>query len=205
MPFAILLHDLIHKLKPIKVQDTRIPLVVTYNLSNPNVVGLVTKYWPIQSTTHCASLLKKPASLRFQTKHKSAGQIGQNETKTQQRTAPTIHKRLPCTRHGCQSCKLIKRCTVLPQNNQQYKLAKNLDYNTYNVINLIDYNMCNKQYVGKNKSKCSLPDLKNIRHNRHTPVSKHYNLSSHKQCTNLAYPIPTILTESIKTTSIGRC
>ena len=55
---------------------------------------------------------------------------------------------------------------------------------------------CNKQYVGETKRRFITrfkEHLADIRHNRNTPVAKHYNLSSHKNNTTPVFPLPTIL------------
>ena len=76
------------------------------------------------------------------------------------------------------------------------KLAQNVDCNTNNMVYLLECNKCNKQYVGETKRKFIIrfkEHLADIRHNRVTPVAKHYNLNSHKNNTTPVFPIPSIL------------
>ena len=64
------------------------------------------------------------------------------------------------------------------------KLTKNVDCNTNHSISPIECNQCNKQYVGETKRKFIThfkEHLADIWHNRDTPVTKHYKLSSHKK------------------------
>ena len=35
----------------------KLPLVLTYNLTNPDVIGLVTKFWPILQTSVKGAIL----------------------------------------------------------------------------------------------------------------------------------------------------
>ena len=97
---------------------------------------------------------------------------------------------------NCQTCKLIKRRDKLPQNNQEYKLAKDVNCQTNNVVYLLECTRCKKQYVGETKWNFLTPfkeHLADILHNRDTPISKHFNLNSHKMAATPAQPIPTIL------------
>ena len=67
------------------------------------------------------------------------------------------------------------------------KLAQNVDCNTNNVVYLLECNKCKKQYIGETKRKFIVrfkEHLADIRHNRDTPVAKHYNLNSHKNDTH---------------------
>ena len=73
------------------------------------------------------------------------------------------------------------------------KLAQNVDFNTNNVVYLLE---CNKEYVGETKRNFIIwfkEHLSDIRHNRDTPVAKHYTLNSHKNNTTPVFPLPTIL------------
>ena len=84
----------------------------------------------------------------------------------------------------------------LPQNNREYKLAKDVNCLTNNVVYLLECTRCKKQYVGETKRNFLTrfkEHLADIRHNRDTPVAKHFNLNSHKTAATPAQPIPTIL------------
>ena len=57
--FAVLHHDLVHKSVKKTASESPTPLVTTYNKTNPDLMGLIHKYWPIlQSTTRGATLFK---------------------------------------------------------------------------------------------------------------------------------------------------
>ena len=57
--FAVLHYDLIHKSVKKTASESRTPLMTTFNTTNPVLMGLVDKYWPIlQSTTRRAILFK---------------------------------------------------------------------------------------------------------------------------------------------------
>ena len=60
----ILHHDLIHKPVTRIATTNRLPLVLTYNLTNPDVIGLVTKFWPILQTSVKGAILFKDLPVR---------------------------------------------------------------------------------------------------------------------------------------------
>ena len=105
-----------------------------------------------------------------------------------------------CQKQDCQTCKLIKRRDKLPQNNREYKLAKDVNCQTNNVIYLLECTCCKTQYVGETKRNFLTrfkEHLADIRHNRDTPISKHFNLNSHKMAATPAQLIPTILSRIV--------
>ena len=86
----------------------------------------------------------------------------------------------------------------LPQNNREYKLAKDVNCQTNNVVYLLECTRCKKQYVGETKRNFLTrfkEHLADIRHNRDTPVANYFNLNSHKTAATQAQPIPTILSQ----------
>ena len=194
--FAVLHHDLIHKSAKKTASESRTPLVITYNRTNPDLMGLVHKYWPIlQSTTRGATVFKNPP-VRAYRRSENLRDILVRATLKPLNTQQTKHIQQPCTRQDCQTCKLLKRRNVLPTKDRDMKLAQNVDCNTNNVVYLLECNKCKKQYVGETKRKFIVrfkEHLADIRHNRDTPVAKHYNLNSHKNNTTLVFPIPSIL------------
>ena len=62
--FAVLHHDLIHKPVTKRATMNRLPLVLTYNLTNPDIIGLVTKFWPILQTSVKGAILFKDPPVR---------------------------------------------------------------------------------------------------------------------------------------------
>ena len=194
--FAVLHHDLIHKSAKKTASESRTPLVITYNRTNPDLMGLVHKYWPIlQSTTRGATVFKNPP-VRAYRRSENLRDILVRATLKPLNTQQTKHIQQPCTRQDCQTCKLLKRRNVLPTKDRDMKLAQNVDCNTNNVVYLLECNKCKKQYVGETKRKFIVrfkEHLADIRHNRDTPVAKHYNLNSHKNNTTPVFPIPSIL------------
>ena len=194
--FAVLHHDLIHKSVTKRATNNRLPIVLTYNLTNPDIIGLVTKFWPIlQTSVKGAILFKDPPVRAFRRSpnlrdHLVKAALKSNTPKT------TPYPQQFCKKQDCQTCKSIKRRDKLPQNNREYKLAKDVNCLTNNVVYLLECTRCKKQYVGETKRNFLTrfkEHLADIRHNRDTPVAKHFNLNSHKTAATPAQPIPTIL------------
>ena len=194
--FAVLHHDLIHKPVTKRATNNRLPIVLTYNLTNPDIIGLVTKFWPIlQTSVKGAILFKDPPVRAFRRSpnlrdHLVKAALKSNTPKT------TPYPQQFCKKQDCQTCKSIKRRDKLPQNNREYKLAKDVNCQTNNVVYLLECTRCKKQYVGETKRNFLTrfkEHLADIRHNRDTPVAKHFNLNSHKTAATPAQPIPTIL------------
>ena len=194
--FAVLHHDLIHKPVTKRATTNRLPIVLTYNLTNPDVIGLVTKFWPILQTSVKGAILFKDPPVRAYRRspnlrdHLVKAALKSNTPKT------TPYPQQFCKKQDCQTCKLIKRRDKLPQNNREYKLAKDVNCQTNNVVYLLECTRCKKQYVGETKRNFLTrfkEHLADIRHNRDTPVAKHFNLNSHKSAATPAQPIPTIL------------
>ena len=127
--------------------------MITYNETNPDLMGLVHKYWPIlQSTTRGATLFKNPP-VRAYRRGENLRDILVRATLKPLNTQQTKHIQQPCTRQDCQTCKLLKRRNVLPAKDRNMKLAQNVDCNTNNVVYLLECNKCKKQYVGETKRK----------------------------------------------------
>ena len=143
--FAVLHHELIHKPVTRRATMNRLPLVLTYNLTNPDVIGLVTKFWPIlQTSVKGAILFKDPPVRAFRRSpnlrdHLVKAALKSNTPKT------TPYPQQYCKKQDCQPCKLIKRRDKLLQNNREYKLAKDVNCQTNNVVYLLECTRCKKQ------------------------------------------------------------
>ena len=114
-PFAILHQDLIHKPVTKRATTNRLPLVLTYNLTNPDIIGLFTKFRRIlQASVKGAILFKDPPVRAFKQSpnlrdHSVKAALKSNTPKT------TPYSLKSCKKQDCQTCKLIKRWDKLPQ------------------------------------------------------------------------------------------
>ena len=151
--------------------------------------------WGVGGATRGAILLKNPPVRAYRRSENLRDILVRAKLKPLN-TQQTKHIQQPCTHQDCQTCKLLKRHNVLPTKNRDMKLVQSVDCNTNNVAYLLECNKCNKQYVGETKRKFIIrfkEHLADIRHNRDTPVAKHYNLISHKNNTTPIFPIPSVL------------
>ena len=159
--YAILQHhDLIHKPVTKRVKTNRLPLVLTYNLTNPDVIGLITKFWPIlQTSVKGAILFKDPPVRAFRQSPNLLDHLVNAALKSNvPRTTP--YPKQSGKKRDCPTCKLIKRRDKLPQNNREYKLAKDINCQTNNVVYLLECTRCKKLYVGARQSETSSHDLR---------------------------------------------
>ena len=149
--FAVLHHDLIHKPVTKRATNNRLPIVLTYNLTNPDIIGLVTKFWPIlQTSVKGAILFKDPPVRAYRRSPNLRDHLVKAALKSN--TPKTIpYPQQFCKKQDCQTCKFIKRRDKLPQNNREYKLAKDVNCQTNNVVYLLECTRCKKQYVGETK------------------------------------------------------
>ena len=105
--FVVLHLDLIHKSVKKTASESCTPLVITYDKTNPDLMGLVYKYWPIlQSTTRGAILFKNPP-VRAYRWSENLQDILVHATLKPLNTQQTKHIQQSCTHQDCQTCKLL--------------------------------------------------------------------------------------------------
>ena len=180
--FAVLHHDLIHKPVTKRATTNRLPIVLTYNLTIPDVIGLVTKFWPIlQTSVKGAILFKDPPVRAFRRSpnlrdHLVKAALKSNTPKT------TPYPQQFCKKQDCQTCKLIKRRDKLP-NLQKTSIVKptmsSISWNAHVAKN----NMSAKQsetslHVSRNISLIS--DIIETHQSLNTLTSTHTNRQPHR-------------------------
>ena len=143
-------HDLIHKPVTKRATMNRLPLVLTYNLANLDVIGLATKFWLILQTSVKGTILFKDPPVRaFRRSPNLRDHLVKAALKS--KAPKTPYPKQSCKKQDCQTCKLLKRQDKLPQNNREYKLAKDVNCQTNNVGYLLECTRDKKQYVGETK------------------------------------------------------
>ena len=180
------------KQKNSDTSPTRIPLVMNYNPRNPEIMQSIKKHWPLlQSSNQCKDLFKDPPIMAYRRPKNLKDFLVRAKLNNSIPHPPTTS----CEREECAICSdLIKN----PPNVHRItrKVIKHMtDINccTENVVYLLTCTTCEKQYVGETKRQFRIrykEHLADIKHNRDTPVAKHFNLQSHNP---KIFPQPRIL------------
>ena len=170
----------------------RTPVVLTFHPTNPPVIQLIHKYWPLlEGAKHPDLYASKPI-----TAYRRLPNIKDQIVRAQISYPPTnkgtqghtlLNYREKCQNSKCTICPLIQKGNRFTSHytKRSYTLKKVLldqDCMMYNIIYLITCTKCKKQYVGETKRTLLIrtkEHLADIKHNRDTPVAKHFNTEGH--------------------------
>ncbi len=170
---------------------TRMPLVLTYNACNPNILGIFRKHWPTLSVSPlCSEIFQEPPMLAHKrTKNLKdllvRSQINTGHTPTQTPTQRTTNQEtIPsCTIRNCKSCiMLLPGPIASSKTGESFPVNRGIKCATRNVVYVITCQKCKKQYVGETKRAVGLR-LKehhlDVRKEKTSPVAQHFNLPGH--------------------------
>ena len=170
-----------------KVKEKLI-LILDHNPRNPDVLGILNKYWPILDRSSSTRKLldydimiayRKPKSLMD---HLCSTDL--KETTKQGEKNFSI-----CRKPGsCTVCpKLNKTGSIISNSTKRkYKCVKKFSCKSENVIYCIECKTCGHQYVGQTKNQLKFRihnHLSNIRTKSDTPIGRHFN--THPVCMNI--------------------
>jgi hypothetical protein len=179
-----------------KEKNTRQVLVTTFNPANPNLMGIVRKYWPILQTSRTLSRLfpQEPMCAFRRPKNLKdilvSARVGSDSTDslTPQLSTP---KNTACGTWRCNYCIQLDKSNQALSSflgiNIKTKILCRTSCHTTNVIYLITCLKCRTQYVGETKRKIRQRMYEHIRSIQKfgpaiqsTPVSEHFNLCCKK-------------------------
>ena len=89
-----------------------------------------------------------------------------------------------CNKHNCSTCKHSSKNSRLHSNriNKTFNIHGHITCNSTNLIYIITYSKCQKQYVGETgrKIKTRITEhLRNIRQHTNTIIGLHFNTTGH--------------------------
>ena len=129
--------------------DDRIPLVVTYNRTLPDIQSILKKHWHIlQLEPTLKECFKNPPILAFR-RNKNVGDMLKKTTKEQKcgHSKPcTINSRYKCCKQMTDTSSFKSQ-----QTGKVYKIYNEADCKSKKVIYLLECTKCRLQYVGKSE------------------------------------------------------
>ena len=135
-----------------KKQNDRVPLVLTFNPANPNLVQIVQKHWGIMQLSSKAPAFTEPPMVVYRRNTNLSDKLVRAKLKTHTPTNNNTGYNNPCraTRAFCHIC---------PKNDQSLQYTSSYTGRHYtgvkytcetrNVVYLLTCRKCKKQYVGQ--------------------------------------------------------
>ena len=184
-------HDLIHGTPTPREKNSRIPLVLTYNPLNPNLMKIIKKNWHIlHHSPACKELFPdKPMLAYRRNRNLRDNLVRANLLKPIQTEKDRKIRRNKCVTPNCKWCQELKvttsiKCTTT---GRTYRGPENINCRVNNVVYISTCNQCEKQYIGETgrpfieRWKEHLYDIKV---KRPYPVARHFNENDdHKKAT----------------------
>ncbi len=141
--------------KPTREKDSRVPLIVTWNPSNPNFHEILNKHWHLLQLCSNKEIFKEPPLIVFRKAKNLSDHLVRAKCPKQPSTITTTPKKNP----NMHPCKTPWNCRFCPKKQHRGKFQssktkrkyKSPPYtcNTRNVVYLITCNKCKIQYVGE--------------------------------------------------------
>ena len=184
-------HDLIHGTPPPRGKNSRIPLVLTYNPLNPNLMKIIKKNWHIlHKSPECKELFPDKPMLAFRrNRNLRDNLVRANLLKPIQTEKDRKLRRNKCVTPNCKWCQELKTSTSITCTTTgcTYRGPENINCRVNNVVYILTCKQCNKQYIGETgrpfieRWKEHLYDIKV---KRPYPVARHFNENDdHKKAT----------------------
>ena len=184
-------HDLIHGTPPPRGKNSRIPLVLTYNPLNPNLMKIIKKNWHIlHKSPECKELFPDKPMLAFRrNRNLRDNLVRANLLKPIQTEKDRKLRRNKCVTPNCKWCQELKTSTSITCTTTgcTYRGPENINCRVNNVVYILTCKQCNKQYIGEmgrpfiERWKEHLYDIKV---KRPYPVARHFNENDdHKKAT----------------------
>ena len=146
-------HSLIHGEKRKKDGDKRIPLVLTYNPLNPNLMKIVKKHWQIlHLSPDCKKLFPEIPILAYRRNRNLRDTLVRASLlKPIQTEKDRKLRRNKCVTPNCTWCRELKStnsitCTTT---GRTFSGPENINCRVNNVVYILTCTQCKKQYIGE--------------------------------------------------------
>lgn len=173
--------------KDSKQESSRVPLVTTYNPSNPRLKDIILDNWKmLQHSEECKKLFSEPPIFAYRRERNLRDMLIHSKFSTENVTNhDTRFTQRICERRNCKYCNILDTKTHFSSNTTGATFKKKCKYDceTSNVIYLINCTKCHKQYVGQSKRsfrKRMYEHMRYIKENIDQPTGKHFNLPEHR-------------------------
>lgn len=183
--------DLLKK-RTTQKQREIIPMITTYNPCNPDLRHIIRQHWPLLKHTEvnwlqdskpifghrrCPNLKDQLVRAKLVYPPKQAGKIGKI----------ILNPPTECIRSPCNICPILNRenTAFSSYNDSYYKLqqaTRTASCETRNLVYLLTCTRCRQQYVGETKRTLRVrltEHYADIRHDRDSPVARHFNQKGH--------------------------
>ena len=159
--------------------------ILDYNPSNPNVRGILNKYWPITDRSSSTRILSNTPIIIGYRRPKNLQEI-LCRTDIVKLDYLSQNKLPLCSNpFKCRHCPRLNKTGSIQSSStgRKYKCMKKVSCNSKNLIYCITCILCKKQYVGQTKNQIRIhmnQHLSTIRTKSDTPVSRHFNSHEYK-------------------------
>ena len=133
---------------------TMLPFVLTYHLDLPKIRDSVDKNWSIIETSdELKDIYQSKPVMDFRRPKSLCDFLVPARLKPNSDVDNQNGECRPCDRQRCQCCKMVTPAgTVKSSSGATIRLRQNTNCTTENVVYLISYSSCNKQYVAEPKA-----------------------------------------------------
>ena len=179
-----------------KLDNGRIPIVLTYNPGLPDIIGTIRKHWPmLQKSERIKDLFDKYPILAYRRSKNLRDILVKAKLKPPREiSTPLNRNRGICTDTNCEYCRILDQNTVITNHKTGQTITARTDVccKTTNLIYILICPTCNKQYIGETKRDFQVRYKEHVRTitKNEKQVGKHFNLPNH---TNTQKPWAKIL------------
>ena len=163
-----------------------LPFVLTYYPDLPKARGIVDKHWSIiDSSDHLSTVFPQKPIMAYRRPKSLKDHLVRARLKPDPTDDEPLGECKPCGRSRCQTCRMITPSqTATSSSGARVKLKGDTNCRTQNVVYLISYGKCGKQYVGETKGPLNIrmnghrDDWRHKRFER-SPTAEHFCLQGH--------------------------
>jgi len=170
----------------VRKENKRPVLVLTYHPKLQGIQNTILKFWSIIENNHTLrELFPDKPLIAFRRNKTLKDDFVSSTLRTGEETPQDFPFADTCLEDNCKNCRFIHSETMFQShtNNKSHSYrGPPVTCALQNVVYLISCQRCGKQYVGETKRQCisrTKEHRADIKHNRNTPVAKHFNKENH--------------------------
>ena len=169
-------------------ENNKIPFVVTYNRTLPNIKSILEKHWPtLQIDDNLKEVFNEKPMIAFKRNKNLRDLIGGNNIVNNKvaRRKEQRGKCQPCmTKTGNMCCKQVLSTETFESTTtcKKYQIRENLTCKSQHLIYLLQCAKCNLQYIGKSEWPMNIRinnHRKDVKNPQSIPVCQHFAQPDH--------------------------
>jgi hypothetical protein len=162
----------------------RIPCILTYNPSIPNISAYLKEDWPILIANKNSAFKQHQPIIAYKRPQNIRDRLVRSLFSLPEKTSQTEPKGSTKCAKKCISCNFIKTSATFKSNqtNQRFNITSTIDSQTENVVYLIECRQCPFQYVGETKNSSNyrlIHHRASHKAKKDEPVPQHFNQAGH--------------------------